>query len=467
MALTVDGLTAEKLAGHRPRVRDRKASRAHWIDDWNPEDVAAWQSGGQQIARRNLIFSIVSEHIGFCVWSLWSVFVLFLGKPYGLTPADKFLLTSVPTAVGAGLRLPYTLAVAKFGGRNWTVISALLLLIPTTYIAIILKPGVSLNALLVGAALAGVGGGNFSSSMANIDSFYPQRLKGWALGLNAGGGNIGVAATQLVGLAVLTFAGRNHPRVMLGVYMPLIVLSALCASRYMDNLSSACNDKGALRDVATLRHTWTIAVLYIGTFGSFVGFSFAFGQVLQVQFADIFNTPVKAAYITFLGPLLGSIMRPLGGKLADRHGGALITSITFASMIVGGGLIVAASVTSTLWLFIAAFVALFVLTGIGNGSIYKMIPTIFRSQAQAAVSYGADADEMDRITKRRSRALIGMTGAVGSFGGVLVNLTLRQSFLSSGSGTGAYIGFIAFYAICLAVTVRVYLRPKTADLAGV
>jgi MFS transporter, NNP family, nitrate/nitrite transporter len=467
MAITTDNLTAEKLAGHRPRVRDRKAKRAHWIDDWNPEDLAAWESGGQQIAQRNLIFSILSEHIGFCVWSLWSVFVLFLGKPYGLTPADKFLLTSLPTAVGAGLRLPYTLAVAKFGGRNWTVISALLLLIPTTYIAVILKPGVSLNSLLIGAALAGVGGGNFSSSMANIDSFYPQRLKGWALGLNAGGGNIGVAATQLVGLAVLTFAGRNHPRLMLGVYMPLIVISALCASRYMDNLSGTRNEKGALRDVAKLRHTWTIALLYIGTFGSFVGFSFAFGQVLQVQFANIFNTPVKAAYITFLGPLLGSIMRPLGGKLADRVGGALVTTITFACMIVGGGLIVAASVTSTLWLFIAAFVALFVLTGIGNGSIYKMIPTIFRSQAQAALANGADADDIERVTKRRSRALIGMTGAVGSFGGVLVNMTLRQSFLSSGSGTGAYIGFIAFYAICLAVTVRVYLRPQTADLVGV
>ena len=140
MALTTEGLTAEQLAEHPPQVRDRKATRADWIDDWNPEDVAAWEGGGQQIARRNLIFSIMSEHIGFCVWSLWSVFVLFLGKDYGLTPADNFLLTSTPAAVGAGLRLPYTLAIAKFGGRNWTVISALLLLIPTTYCV---RPGVA------------------------------------------------------------------------------------------------------------------------------------------------------------------------------------------------------------------------------------------------------------------------------------------------------------------------------------
>ena len=464
--------STQRLAGHRPRVRDRKASqptatRPHWIDNWDAENLEQWNGGGKDIARRNLIFSILSEHVGFCVWSLWSVFVLFLGPEYGLTPADKFLLTSTPAAFGAVLRLPYTLAVARFGGRNWTVISAMLLLLPTTFIALTLKPGVSLTTLLIGAALTGVGGGNFSSSMANIDSFYPQRLKGWALGLNAGGGNIGVAATQLVGLAVLTFAGRDHPRLMLAVYMPLIVISALCASRYMDNLSGARNDPGALRDVARQRHTWMIAVLYIGTFGSFIGFSFAFGQVLQVQFSDIFDTPLKAAYITFLGPLLGSLMRPVGGALADRHGGAKVTALTFIAMIVGGSVIFAASASDTLWLFIAGFVSLFILTGLGNGAVYKMIPTIFRSQAQAALAAGHAPDEVDRIARRRSRALIGLTGAIGSLGGVMVNLALRQSFLDTGSGTRAYAGFIAFYAICLALTWRVYLRPANRELQGV
>jgi MFS transporter, NNP family, nitrate/nitrite transporter len=454
------------LAGTAPRAQAPRKAGSRWIDDWDAEDLERWESGGKEIAQRNLIFSILSEHIGFCVWSLWSVFVLFLGKDYGLTPADKFLLTSTPAAVGAGLRLPYTLAIARFGGRNWTIISAILLLIPTTYIAIILKPGVSLNTLLIGAALAGIGGGNFSSSMANIDSFYPMRLKGWALGLNAGGGNIGVAATQLVGLAVLTFAGRNHPRIMLAVYMPLIVISAVCAAVYMDNLSNVRNEKGALREVAKLRHTWTIAVLYIGTFGSFIGFSFAFGQVLQVQFADIFDTPLKAAYVTFLGPLLGSLMRPVGGSLADRHGGAKITSYAFMAMMAGGAVIVTASVTHTLWLFVAGFVTLFVLTGIGNGSVYKMIPTIFRSEAQAEIAAGGDAAELDRTAKRRSRALIGLTGSIGSFGGVLVNLSLRQSFLNTGSGTWAYAACIAYYALCLLVTRKVYLR-RSSTIIGV
>ena len=152
-----------------------------WIDDWRPEDYDFWNGGGKKVAKRNLIFSVTSEHIGFSVWSLWSVLVLFLGPAYGISPAQKFLLTAVPTLVGAGLRIPYTFAVAKFGGRNWTIVSALLLLIPTTLIAVLLKPGVSFETLLIIAAVAGVGGGNFASSMTNINSYYPARLKGWAL----------------------------------------------------------------------------------------------------------------------------------------------------------------------------------------------------------------------------------------------------------------------------------------------
>src|ERR1700712_383534 len=289
-----------------------------WITDWRPEDLAFWDGGGARIAKRNLVFSVLTEHVGFAVWSIWSVLVLFLGPQYHIDPAGKFLLTAVPTLVGALLRLPYTFAVAKFGGRNFTVFSALLLLVPTIIIAIVLKPGVSYSTLLIVAAVAGVGGGNFASSMTNINAFYPQRLKGWALGMNAGGGNLGVAMVQLVGLLVLATAGAGHPRVMVAIYIPLIVLVALGSSLYMDNLVVASNAKGAMRRACRDRNTWIIALLYIGTFGSFIGFAFAFGQVLQVQFKGTFSTPVKAVYLTFLGPLLGSLARPYGGKLADR-----------------------------------------------------------------------------------------------------------------------------------------------------
>jgi NNP family nitrate/nitrite transporter-like MFS transporter len=438
-----------------------------WIDDWRPEEVQFWEETGKGVARRNLFFSVFSEHIGFSIWSLWSVMVLFLPEPvFGIDPAGKFLLTTLPTALGAFVRLPYTFAVAKFGGRNWTIISATLLLLPTIATAIVLEPGVSFTTLLVVSCLAGVGGGNFASSMTNINAFYPTRLKGWALGLNAGGGNLGVPVIQLIGLLVLATAGAEHPRIVLLVYIPFIVIAAVGAALVMDNLTTARNQPRAMREAAREPHTWIMSFLYIGTFGSFIGFGFAFGQVLQNQFTQDFATPLAAAQLTWLGPLLGSLIRPLGGSLADRFGGARITFATFIAMAIGAAIVLSASRVESLPLFLLGFVLLFVLSGVGNGSTYKMIPAIFRSKAMDAVATGTDSAVADKHALRMSGALIGIAGAIGAFGGVLVNLAFRQSFLSTGSGDGAYIAFIAFYAVCVVVTWVVYLRPGST-LAGV
>ncbi len=442
----------------------------NWITDWDPEDAGFWERQGSRVAGRNLAFSIFAEHVGFSVWSLWSVLVLFLTPAYGIShdlktaAAEKFLLTTLPTALGSGVRIPYTLAVARFGGRNWTCISASLLLVPTVAAAIVLKPGVSYGTLLVIAALAGVGGGNFASSMANINSFYPQRLKGWALGLNAGGGNIGVAVVQLVGLAVLATAGKGHPRVMLGIYIPLVVIAALCAALFMDNIAHTRNEKRAMRSACRDAHTWIISFLYIGTFGSFIGYSFAFGQVLQDQFGTHFLTdgkidPVKVAYLTFLGPLVGSLIRPAGGWLADRVGGARTTFWNFLAMAVAAAIVLIASGQRSLTLFYVGFIALFALSGVGNGSTYKMIPAVFRAKASLAIADGGDPTSAEHDARRLASAVIGIAGAIGAFGGVLVNIAFRQSFLATKTGNPAYIGFIAFYMACMAVTWLVYVRP--------
>ena len=448
-------------------VEDRPSATGRWIDDWRPEDPAFWSATGARTARRNLVFSILSEHIGFSVWTLWSVLVLFLGPEYHIDPAGKFVLTAVPALIGSVLRLPYTFAVATFGGRNWTIVSGLLLLLPTIAIASVLEPGVSYTTLVVCAALAGVGGGNFASSMANINAFYPNRLKGWALGINAGGGNIGVAAVQLVGLLVLATAGAGHPRLVAGVYIPLIVLAALGAALFMNNLSSARNDKRAMRDVCRDPHTWIMSVLYIGTFGSFIGFGFAFGQVLQVQFKAEFATPIAAAYLTFLGPLLGSLIRPVGGWFADRAGGALVTFWNFVAMALAATGVLLASVRGSLPLFIVGFIALFVFSGVGNGSTYKMIPAIFRAKSLLRVRAGEDPVSAEREARRLSGALIGIAGAVGAFGGVLVNVAFRQSFLTYRTGNAAYLAFIAFYVLCCAITWIVYLRRSPRTLTAV
>jgi NNP family nitrate/nitrite transporter-like MFS transporter len=199
-----------------------------------------------------------------------------------------------------------------------------------------------------------------------------------------------------------------------------------------------------------------MSVLYIGTFGSFIGYSFAFGQVLQSQFG---RTPLQAAYLTFIGPLLGSLIRPVGGRLADRYGGARITLWNFVAMAAATALLVAAGMAKSLGLFVAVFVVLFVLSGLGNGSTFKMIPGIFQNKAlakglrgEAAVAYG----------RRLSGASMGLIGAVGALGGVAINLAFRQSFLSFGTGTGAFLAFLAFYAVCLVVTWAVYLRRPAA-----
>src|SRR4051794_26093721 len=454
------------------------ATSGKWIQDWRPEDPTFWEATGKKVARRNLIFSIFSEHVGFSVWSLWSVLVLFMTPAYGFSAdpkhmaAEKFLLTTMPTALGAVVRLPYTFAVAKFGGRNWTIVSALLLLVPTIAAAFVVKPGVSYDTLLVVACLTGVGGGNFASSMTNINSFYPQRLKGVALGLNAGGGNIGVAAIQIVGLIVLATAGKEHPRVMLAIYIPLVVLAATMSAVFMDNIAHVRNEKKAMRDATKDPHTWIMSVLYIGTFGSFIGFGFAFGQVLSNQFGAHFLTggkpdPIKIAYLTFLGPLVGSLIRPVGGFLADRVGGALTTFWNFLGMAACTTPVLIASGQKSLPLFFVAFVALFVLSGVGNGSTYKMIPAIFGSKAQLEVAAGMDSDAATHEARRMSNALIGIAGAIGAGGGVLVNVAFRQSFLNTGTGNSAYVGFLVYYLVCALVTWVVYLRASKARLEGV
>ncbi|GAA2785988.1 nitrate/nitrite transporter [Kitasatospora sp. CM 4170] len=433
------------------------------LTHWDPEDEVFWERTGAAIARRNLVFSVLSEHIGFSVWSIWSVLVLFLGPEYHIDTAGKFTLTALPTALGALLRLPYTFAVGRFGGRNWTVVSALLLLVPATLAALVLTPGVSYGTLLAVACVAGVGGGNFASSMANINAFYPHRLKGWALGINAGGGNLGVPAVQLLGLLVLATAGAAHPRLLPLLYLPLIVLAAAGAWWRMDNLAAAPRGEGrALREVARDPYGWAVSALYIGTFGSFIGFGFAFGQVLQVQFHDRFDTPVKAAALTFLGPLLGSLLRPVGGRLADRWGGARVTLVTFVAMGAGTAVVLSASRAHSLPLFLSGFIALFVLSGIGNGSTYKMIPAHYQARARAAVAAGTDPATAESDARRRSAALIGLAGAVGAFGGVLVNLAFRQSFLASHNGDAAYLGFLVTYLVCSVLTWAVWLRPRAA-----
>jgi len=222
------------------------------------------------------------------------------------------------------------------------------------------------------------------------------------------------------------------------------------------------NDTGAFAESIRQNHTWIMAFLYIGTFGSFIGYSFAFGLVLQNQFG---RTPLQAASITFIGPLLGSLIRPVGGKLADRYGGARVTFVNFIGMVAASAIVLIGSAAESLTIYALGFIVLFVLTGVGNGSTYKMIPAIFRGKAMAAIARGGDERAQLMRARRISGAAIGIIGAVGALGGVLINMAFRQSFLTAKTGDPAFWAFIAFYVVCIVVTYVVYLRPAPLDVS--
>jgi NNP family nitrate/nitrite transporter-like MFS transporter len=311
-----------------------------WISEWNPEDEKFWESKGKFIARRNLIWSILAEHLGFSIWMVWSIVATKLPQAgFNYTTDQLFQLVALPGLVGSLMRFPYTFAVPRFGGRNWTIVSAALLFIPAIALAyFVTRPDTPFSLMLIVTATAGLGGGNFASSMANISFFYPNRMKGWALGLNAAGGNIGVSSVQLLIPIVIGFGWVSlymaSPQGSAGLYLqnaglmwlPLIALAVFGAYRHMNNLTSA---RSTLKDqliIVKRKHTWVMAWLYIGTFGSFIGYSAAFPLLLKTQF------PAITVGIAFLGPLVGSVARPLGGLLADKLGGARVTFWNFVVM---------------------------------------------------------------------------------------------------------------------------------------
>ena len=331
---------------------------------------------------------------------LWTIVVLNLANAgIALSISELFWLTAVPNLIGSFLRIPYTFAVPRFGGRAWTAFSASLLLIPALALAVVVpsgwlagqEHGTQFWVLLACAATAGFGGGNFSSSMANISFFYPEGRKGFALGVNAAGGNLGVAIAQLV-VPLVVIIGVSGAAVKLPVHpvhlsyagliwIPFILLAAFCAWRFMDSLTAAKADPGAYVKALGHGQTWIMSILYIGTFGSFIGYSFALPLVIKTTFPDFLGQhPFIATYLAglgFVGALIGSLSRPLGGWLADRVGGARLTLACFVGMGACTGVAIAGVQQRSFTLFFCAYLVIFLLAGCGNGSTYRMIPSIF------------------------------------------------------------------------------------------
>jgi len=477
-----------------------------WIEDWRPEDEAFWEETGHAVARRNLGWSIFAEHLGFSVWLIWSVSSAFLvAQGFDFGPQQLFLLVALPNLVGSLLRLPYTFAVPLFGGRNWTMVSAALLLVPTLSFAVVVQnPSTPYWVFCVVAATAGFGGGNFASSMANINFFYPAAKKGAALGLNAAGGNLGVSLIQLLlpvivggaGIFGLVKASENGINLQYAayVYAALALVATAAAWRWMDNLTVATARPREQLSVVKERPTWVMSFLYVGTFGSFIGYSAAMPLLIKLNFwvpdPAPLGTGIYFAYYAFLGAGVGSVTRPLGGWLADRFGGARVTLGAFTAMIVftllvlltltrltanpGQDPAIASDNQSLFPWFLGFFLCVFAATGIGNGSTYKMIPAIWRTGAVRATTEGTPerTSAVAEATKRASAA-IGVIGAVGAIGGFLIPLAFAAPWVDdpTSSTQGAFVVFTAYYVVCALVTWAVFLRrsdaPDSLATAGI
>jgi NNP family nitrate/nitrite transporter-like MFS transporter len=473
-------LRDQMVLGH---LLDARAAVGSWLIDWRPDDETFWRSVGRRIALRNLLFSMPALFLSFAVWMVWSVVVIELPKiGFKFSTGELFWLAALPGLSGAGLRLAYSFVVPIFGGRNFTVFSTATLLLPALWMALAVQdPSTNYVVFVVIALLCGLGGGNFSASMANISFFFPKRMQGAALGWNAGAGNLGVGVMQAVvpvsiyggALAVMGGSPQNYSDPAISqvwlqnagyIWVPFILLATLAAWFGMHNIRGA---RATFREQAVIfrrKHAWMLGWLYGGTFGSFIGFAAAFPTLLATQFPA-----AGLLKYAFVGPLLGALIRPLGGWLADRLGGARVTYWNFVVMFLASlavfGFLPSASGPGEAALFYAAFVLLFLTTGIGNGSVFRMVPTVFMT-LHALLARGK-GDEASARAKREGEieasVALGFTAAIAALGLFFIPVAVGVSLQLTGSPRAAWYVFILFYLSCVLGTWWWY-RRKDAEI---
>jgi len=467
----------------KQHLLEARVGAGSWLHNWRPDDEAFWQVAGRRIALRNLLFSMPPLFLSFAVWMVWSVVVIELPRiGFKFSTGELFWLAALPGLSGSALRLAYSFVVPIFGGRNFTVFSTVTLLLPALWMALAVQdPNTNYVVFAAIALLCGLGGGNFSASMANISFFFPKRMQGTALGWNAGAGNLGVGVMQAVvplsiyggALAIMGGGPQNYNDPAISqvwlqnagyIWVPFILLAALGAWFGMHNIRGA---RATFREQAVIfrrKHAWMLGWLYGGTFGSFIGFAAAFPTLLATQFPN--SGLLKYA---FVGPLIGALIRPLGGWLADHIGGARVTFWNFVVMFIASLGIAAflpgASDPGAATAFYAAFMLLFLTTGIGNGSVFRMVPTVFMTLHQLlAKGQGEEAlAKAKREGEIEASVALGFTAAIAAFGLFFVPVAVGISLQASGSPHAAWYVFILFYLSCVIGTWWWY-RRKDAEI---
>ncbi|OGX12816.1 MAG: MFS transporter [Omnitrophica bacterium RIFOXYB12_FULL_50_7] len=522
------------------------------IQNWDVENQSFWETEGKKSASRNLWISIPALLQSFAIWIMWGMIIVQmkkLGFTFGMphqTPEDLktfnellWTLPAIAGLAGATLRIPHSFMIAIGGGRNVVFFSTLLLLIPSIGAGMALQNiHTSYLVFAILAVLSGFGGGNFASSMSNISFFFPKRMQGTALGLNAGLGNLGVSVMQFLIPVVITagifggLAGAGLPLVEVDgakavgalvfiqnagwIWAPFLILSTIASFFGMNNLKTATPDLGnykaeffkialltmfgliaagigaylltilklnmwivlpatillALFLMKTLspkqikgnldrqfsifknKHNWIMTVLYVMTFGSFIGYAASFPKLIQDVFGYLPdgrvnpNAPNPMTW-AFLGPMVGALTRPIGGWLADKiKSGSKVTAWSTASQVVAAlgvaFFIVKAKSLSTpemyWWPFFTLFMILFITTGLGNGSIFRSIPYIF--------------------PKEQAGPVLGWASAMAAYGAFIIPIVFGQQ-IKTGHPEHALYGFTVYYLVCLALNWYYYGRKNS------
>ncbi|HMN34672.1 MAG TPA: MFS transporter [Chiayiivirga sp.] len=448
---------------------------SHLLEDWRPEDPVFWEATGRRIARRNLWLSIPSLLLSFAVWMVWSVVVAKLpAVGFRLTTDQLFWLAALPALSGATLRIFYSFVVPIFGGRFWTTLATWSLMIPALGIGFAVQnPDTPYWILLLLALLCGFGGGNFASSMSNISFFFPKSEKGHALALNAGLGNLGVSAVQFLVPLVITvgvfgaLGGEplmssdgvaDHQPLWLQnagfIWVPFIALSAIGAWFGMNDLTTAKASFAEQSVIFRRSHNWIMCWLYLGTFGSFIGYSAAFPLLAKIQFPHV---PVLK--LAFLGPLVGALSRSFTGWISDRWGGARVTFWVFVGMAAGVLGVVYFLHAQSFAGFFAVFLFLFFVSGVGNASTFQMIPVIMRKEIDRLMP-GMTPEERTRQADKESAAIIGFSSAIAAYGGFFIPKSYGSSIALTGNADAALWSFFVFYLTCIGLTWYAYTRRK-------
>jgi NNP family nitrate/nitrite transporter-like MFS transporter len=431
------------------------------IERWEPENPEFWEQTARPLAWRALWVTTFALLLSFATWFIWSAAVVHLNNVgFKLSVQQRFWLAAMPGLAGATWRLVHSFLILRFGSRTVVTLSTASLLVPAIGLGLAVQnPNTPYGVLLLLAAGAGFGGGNFSSFMPSTSLHFPRARQGTALGVQAGLGNFGVSLAQfLIPLVIATplFGALGGPaqtwtrgdvtkQMWLQnagfIWVLPILISTVLAWWGLNNLPLRKPIKDQFR-VFQLKHTWIMLVLYIMTFGSFSGLSASFPLLIKELFGSFPNAPEPLAF-AFLGPLIGSATRPPGGWVSDKIGGGLVTLLC-AVLLGVGSLVITVTLSpasaADFPAFLTCMLLLFFAAGIGNGSTFQQIPFIFPPQEAGPV--------------------LGFTAAVAAYGAFVFPALFGWALGRFGSVKGVFLAFAVFYALCAGLTWWYYARPN-------